>query len=86
MGDGSLLDSVPDSVQVVGGRVGLVEFHGYRVLLNDRVVVTIDGGIETDREEVLMIARQNAIECNISLDVISPPDDWLTDPGLTIVP
>jgi hypothetical protein len=54
--------------------------------LNDRVVVTIDGGIETDREEVLMVARKNAIVRNISLDVISPPDDWFTDPGLTIVP
>lgn len=69
MGDGSLFDSVTNTVQVVSGRVGLVEFHGHRVLLNDRVVVAIDGGIETDREEVLMVARENAIKYDISLAI-----------------
>lgn len=71
MGDGGLFDSVTDSVQVVDWRVDLVESHGYRVLLNHRIVMTIDGGIETDREEVLMIARENAMNHDIRLDVIS---------------
>lgn len=57
LGDGSLFDRVAYTVEVVGGGVGSGEGHRNRVLLDDGVVVAVNGGTVVRSGEVSALRR-----------------------------
>ena len=58
--DRGLLHSVPHAPAVVLRRVGLVKGHGDRVFLDDRVLMTVHTGVDSQGEQVLMVGSEDA--------------------------